>query len=200
MKTWWLILCIVYSALFTSCKDENNPARRITELNTADTFLFEFPNRRGVFDSSFYKNNLLTQKSLGLQMLEKGFDSIQIRLWYGGAMVGQRLVILTNKNKKWNAEISKIITEVRPGFEDTLNVDFWDQYYLERTIEYKTPKSGWNNFIKKLFNLHILSLPDQENIEDFKEESIMDGVGVTVEIATKKVYRLYNLSNPDINK
>ena len=174
-----------------------SPAKQIRELNQSDTFYFELPKREGKFDSSLYQNIQKYTKELSLTSLERGFDSIQIRVSYGGPMTGERLVILTNKENKWSAEISKIITEVNPGFEDSINVDSWEKYSLIRTIDYKTPKSGWDKFIKNLFNLNILSLPDEENIANFKKESPTDGVGVFVEVSTKKAYRGYGYSDPD---
>lgn len=201
MKILFLISAIGSSILFNSCKQENHPAKEVAQLNTSDTFYFEFPKRRGVFDSSFYHNNLLFEKALGLQSIEKGFDSIQIRLVYGGAMVGERLVVLINRDNKWRAEISKIITDYNPNFkgdeEDRANADFWDAYSLTRTIEHKTPKSGWDKFIKKLFKHDILTLPDIQTFADYSPGLVTDGVGVTVAIATNNVYRLYTYQDTE---
>jgi hypothetical protein len=201
MKILLLISLIGYSALFTSCKDENNPARRITELNTADTFLFEFPKRDRIGDSFWYMRKASFEKSLGLQSLEKGFDSIQIRLWYEDFSTGRRLIILSNSNKGWKAEVSTINTDDNPNFKgdeiNRANPDFLEEYIVTRTIESKMPKSGWDKFIKKLFNLNILTLPDEGKVTAIDQGSGTDGWSITVEIATKKVYRYYNYSNPD---
>ena len=44
-----------------------------------------------------------------------------------------------------------------------------------------------------------MTLPNQENIEGFKEDVTADGVGISVQVATKNVYRLYDYSNPDMH-
>lgn len=198
MKKYFLILGLLFQGIFFSCTQQDSPALQVRQLNTSDTFLFEFPQRHGKLDSAFFTDMRLIEKNLGFTPLEKGFDSIQIRLHYGGPMVGDRFVVLTNNGQEWHAEISKINTNVREGYEDSVNVGFWTQYYLTRTIEHTSPKSGWNNFIKKLFKLGVLVLPDQDKIEGFKERFVFDGVGVSVEVATKNVYRLYGYVDPDL--
>lgn len=196
-----LILLIVYSVLFTSCKEGNNPARRIAELNTADTFLFEFPKRDRIGDSFWYMRKESFEKSLGLHSLEKGFDSIQIRLWYEDFSIGERLIILSNSNKGWKAEVSTISIDDNPNFKgdeiERANADFLIKYIVTRTIESKMPKSGWDKFIRKLFNLNILTLPDEGKVTAIDQGGGTDGWSITVEIATKKVYRYYGYSNPD---
>src|SRR5687768_11175784 len=112
MKTPYSILLIF---LLFSCTEKKSPAEQIRGLNTSDIFLFESPNHLFIPDHYINRTRQF-EKHLGLQSLENGFDSIQIRLHYGGPMSGDRLVILTNKDDKWTAEISKIITEVNPKF------------------------------------------------------------------------------------
>jgi len=189
-----------------SCKQINDDAatpneyaaKFIRQLNTSDTFLFVVPKRTRETDSTFFFRGMRSiEKYFGLTPIDKGFDSIHIRIRYGGAMVGDRLVMFSHNGKEWSAEISKITTKEKKEYEDSENVDFQKKYYLTRTIDYKTPKSGWNNFITKLFKLGILSLPNQEDIEGFEEQSANDGVGVSIEVATKNLYRLYGYKDPD---
>src|SRR5687767_2193085 len=150
MKSLVSILLIVF--LF-SCKEKQKPAEQIRQLNKSDTFYFEFPKINGVVDSYHYKKWYGIQNEYELTFIEKGFDSIQIRLLYGGPMVGGRLVILTNKDNSWSAEVSKLIAELDSLFKGSWNGSYSEKYILTRTIDYKTPKSGWKKFIKKLFDL-----------------------------------------------
>lgn len=173
----------------------------VAQLNQSDIFIFDFPKRNGVFDSiEFYRKNRF-DKQLGLQPLDKGFDSIQIRLWYGGSFTGERLIVLSNSNKSWKAEVSKLTTEYNPNFKgdetERANVDFLEGYLVTRKTEKKVPKSGWDKFIRKLFNLNILTLPDEGKVTGIHPGSVTDGWGVIVEIATKKIYRYYGYNNPD---
>ena len=197
MKIFLPILVIGFAIIFSSCQQKNSPAKQISRLNQSDTFYYEFPKRNGKFDSLLHKRQQRFEKEVGLVSLENGFDSIQIRIFYGGSFNGERLVILTNSNKKWSAEISKFIDKINPGFEDSVNADYSKRYSLSRETENKIPKSGWDKFIKIFFKFSILSLPDEESINSFLEESPTDGVGVFIEVATKNAYRAYKLGHPD---
>jgi len=173
----------------------------VAQLNQSDSFVFDFPKRNGVIDSFQFKSKTRFQKHVGIQPLDKGFDSIQIRLWYGGSFTGERLVVLSNSNKGWKAEVSKFSTDYNPNFKgdetERAIADFLEGYFITRTTENKVPKSGWDNLISKLFKLNILTLPDESKVAGINPGAVTDGWGVTVEIATKKVYRYYGYGNPD---
>ena len=113
-------------------------------------------------------------------------------------MTGYRLVIIKNADNKWNALVSKDIHDLKPGLEDSVKMGYWDRHAERRVFQNKTPRSGWQKFIRKLFNYNILSLRSENNIQGFVMESVSDGVGVDVELATKKVYRSYYFNNPDL--
>jgi hypothetical protein len=198
MKKSFFDLAVIFLFVLISCKEKDKSAQIVAQLNPTDTFLFEFPNRKGVFDSTLYKQINYYDSSLGFESLEKGFDSIQIRLWYGGSFTGERIVILSNKNNKWASEISKISYSTNPEYKRKSFDNYWEQSIPLRNIEYRTPKSGWNKFISQLLKLNILTLPQENNIKDFQKISTTDGDGVSVEVALKNVYRYYSYSNPDM--
>jgi hypothetical protein len=197
MKKSIFALAVIFLFVLISCKEKDRPTQMVAQLNPTDTFLFEFPKRNGVVDSSFHNEYLLFQKSVGLQYLEKGFDSIQIRLWYGGSFTGHRIVILSNKNGKWIAELSKVTYTINPNYKRKSSDNYWEEYIPSRNIEYKTPKSGWEKFIKELFRLNILTLPNEDDIKGFKRADYTDGSGILGEIATKNVYRAYSYGEMD---
>ena len=197
MKKYLFFLGISYLIILISCKEKDRSAQIVAELNPTDTFLFEFPYRKGAFDSALYKQMNYYDSALGLISLEKGFDSIQIRLWYGGSFTGQRIVVLSNQNNNWTAEISSIRDTINPNYRYSFE-NYWEQYLPTRKVEYRKPQSGWNKFISDLLKLNILTLPDQNNIKDFDEFSVTDGDGISIEIALKNVYRFYGYSNPDM--
>jgi hypothetical protein len=194
------LLFLLVSFLLLSCKNKDdssapNPyaAKILTQLNRSDSFLYYSPGSKNKWvDSALKQGKKDDERYLKLQSLEKGFDSIQIRIRYGCVMGYSRLIILSNSNNKWKAEISK------------LNYH-WDSSEkridtVTRSIHLMSPKSGWVKFINELFDLKILTLPDEDEIPNFERNDPNDGCGATIEIATKNTYRYYLYDNPDVYK
>ncbi len=200
MKTFIAILIVVLLLSLHSCKEKDRSAERVAQLNPTDKFLIDIPIYKGKVASYFWLSKKYYDSSLRLQYLGEGFDSIQIRIWYGSTFTEERLVSLINKDKKWSAEISKVSSYANPTYKGKsfpLQLSY-KQYIPTRTIEYKNPKSGWDNLIEKLFRLDLLILADEQKVAGMNTGDVADGWGVTVEIATKKTYRLFRYSNPDI--
>ncbi len=133
--------------------------------------------------------------------MTNGFDSIQIRIWWGCALEGsERFIILRLASGKWQGESidreyhysDRFIYKVGKCWVDCVDS-------VSRKVNNITPKSGWQNFITKLFELNVLSLPQFERIQtpDDRRLEFMDGCGVTVQIATIKIDRIYTYQNPD---
>jgi len=75
----------------------------------------------------------------------------------------------------------------------------WDgnsETITSKSIEDKSPTSGWENFSKKLLGLQIITLPDSNDIPGY--ESGNDGNTYSVEIATPNQYRFYNYWTPSL--
>lgn len=166
-----------------SHNEASNNAKIIQQLNSGRKFKIEMPERSRI---DYLRRE---EKALGLDSLNNGFDSVQIRFWYGCALGDEKLLVFSNKNGEWVGELSHkeyLLSKTSQRYDSII-----------RTIDYVSPLSGWERFLGKLFSLHLLTLPDIESIEGFKEESIADGCGVSVEIATKNFYRIYDYHNPD---
>lgn len=137
----------------------------------------------------FYQ--LISQKSkqLKLDKLEKGFDSLQIRIWYDSALSNRdKLVIFKLKDFKWK------------GFYYSLNVE-WNAYKLTNKVKKSHkieihPKSGWKIFISKILENKIESLPNMKDINGLVDRW-SDGKTYSIEIATKSKYRFYNYHLPE---
>ncbi|MBI5857226.1 MAG: hypothetical protein HZB42_06215 [Sphingobacteriales bacterium] len=189
LKAW--LSCIIFPIFIFGCKQTKNADQYIRELNTSDTFRYEFTvNGKGEFDSLeyFYKKEF--ENFLKLPSLEKGFDSIQIRISYGCAMGSNMLVTLWNQQNIWNAEVRRI-------GDNYTDKNLQIHPVLQR-IECKIPRSGWRVFLNKLFKLKVLSLEDNGRIPGFNYYVPADGCIMAVEIATKNVYRFYSYENPDM--
>jgi hypothetical protein len=184
-----LILC---SCKSDSKADAPNPAaaKLVADLNLSDTFRYDFVvNDEGKFDSVIYNYIRRDEGYLEISRMDKGYDSLQIRIHYGCALGGERLVILSHQGGRWTAEIVETKMYFREGGRAPDSV--------AKKILSREPKSGWVNLIDKLFELKILSLEDNQQIHGFGYAHPTDGCGVGIEIATKKIYRFYNYDNPD---
>ncbi len=175
---------------FFSCKGQAQSSNSsIVFADTTKPFKKEIPTYKNGRVNIFYELAKTKQKQLGLDSLEKGFDNLQIRVWYDFALVRERiLVIITNKDTVWTATIYY------------LNVD-WDgktETILSKRIKQVTPKSGWAAFSKKILDLQIITLPNQDDVKDYGRG--FDGRTYNVEVATKNQYRFYCYWEPQANQ
>jgi hypothetical protein len=190
LKHAYPLIIFITSTIFSFCRsktDASQPdfcaAKFISELNPTDTFLFDLPKN----DTSILRLKRKNDRLLNLPSIENGFDSIQIKIYFGCALGVDFLVTLSNSNRKWTAELSK------PEYDNSSGGEI---RRASRKIIYADPKSGWKSLIRELFELKILTLPDDDDIPNLEKQYPSDGCGVAVEIATKKVYRIYNYENP----
>lgn len=72
--------------------------------------------------------------------------------------------------------------------------DLGDSVFIVKQI---IPKCGWNKFYDSLHYFKLRTLPTQSLINNFKYQDILDGDGVSFEIASKNSYRWIQYDNPD---
>jgi hypothetical protein len=190
-KHTFLLIILIVSAVFSFCNsktDASEPdgyaAKFVSELNSTDTFLFDLSMK----DTSLLRLKRKKESELSLPSLENGFDSVQLRIGFGCALGMDFLIILSNSNQKWTAELSRLDYEL----------DSAENISVSRKIIKDNPKSGWKKLIRQLFELKILTLPDDDDIPHLEKQYPADGCGVATEVATKKFYRVYNYHNPNL--
>lgn len=128
------------------------------------------------------------QMRVGLDSLEKGYDSLQIRIWGGHSQALQFFLVKISRTKKeWHGELITLNYMIDP---ESPTFRYRDK--LSRTV---TPRSGWEAFEKKLFDLQITSLPDMSQLG---YEGGEDGTSYMVELATSKYYRFYSYWSPEV--
>ena len=182
-KTQFLVVTILFCIFFVinSCTHREKSVI-LKESDKQEVTKIIPPNKYG---GNYFPYKLVqkTIKSTKLNLLDKGYDSIFIRLWYVYRFNFQ-VIDLKKSNGKWSAEIHYI---------ELGNVN--DKLEVIKTNSINiTPKSDWNIFIGKLFSLNILTLPDDSELPDYGFGT--DGAFVTVEIATRSKYRIYSYSEP----
>jgi hypothetical protein len=172
-------LILIPSILFLMyCHGQNRPPREKSTvwIDAVTGFRKEIPayaDSTVVYSYIFRKKD---EKRLGLDKLESGFDSLQIRIWHGhGLLIPTYLHVIKRSGGKWEAFQYQIGD---PDGSPTV------------TVTPLTPKSGWDNFIEKLSDLKITTLPNMTDIPGLID-NWADGTYCDIEMATTKTYRFY---------
>src|SRR5690606_10321031 len=142
-----LILGLVVGVIL-SCQDTG--VDTYIELPSEDTvkiFKKEVPiYQNGLLrgDTSISFEEIRKQAAdLGLEVIENGYDKLQIRVWLGHSMaVKTHLVILRLKSDKWSAELFDISQKEVEGDNGEYVIA---GKHLRKSV---IPKSGWTNFLK----------------------------------------------------
>lgn len=175
---------ITVSFLLVACKDY-----RSVLIFDSNAIKKDIPVNKKGKEIYAYTSTSKMASQLNLDSLELGFDSIQIRIWYGFSKSdSSQIFIIKNQNNKWSAEsiILKYLwndTMYESSISDTIT-----------KINYHTV--NWSKFLKELFDLKITDLPDMDKIEGYKDIDGIDGNDCVVEIATQKKYRFYGYWYP----
>ncbi len=172
------ILYLVF--IFVSCNSVND--NKIQNLDS-NAISRDIPlDKRGKPKSIYNKKNEIESK-VGLKTMETGFDTMQIRIWYGVALSDSlQLLVLEDDKVKWTGRFYQIKYQYSNSRDSIVS--------CSKSIHLITPKSGWTYAKQKLLSLGILTLPDSGEIPDYS--ICNDGSGVTIEVATKNKYRIYN--------
>jgi hypothetical protein len=189
MKIGFITIAMFFIIVYASCNRATNSANdkqiKIAS-NIVDTIIKDIPDDKK--RDYFMKIKRSIQENAELTSLEDGFDSLQIRIWYGYTSHFEHLVVLKNEQGKWDAILYSMHY-------------IYSNRSLKEIIKYQKrvePKSGWENLLNKLNTLKILSLPDMSTLEGYGID--MDSKGITVEIADKKMYRIYSYAFPEFHK
>ncbi len=172
-----------------SCKPKSNLKllKELPPLNKIDTIIKEIPfNSRGEYVKKFNRIAEST-KTLKLQPLFKGFDSIYIRLWYEYSFEDKMQIVELLKTD--SGYLGKYY------FIENFNSDSTN---AKITTINKSPKSTWENVFQKLSSFNIEKLPSWTDVKNYNPP--MDGSSVTVEVATKVKYKFYQYLAPKNNR
>jgi len=155
-----------------------------------DSSIIDIPkNKQGNY-RLMYRMCKQDEKLLGLDSLQIGFDSMQIRIWFEpGMFYKKQMIILKNSHGSWEGQL--ISWTLDYGNENSPK-----HTIIDKKIENIYPKSGWDKYITELIRLNIITLPDDSNIKGV--ESGGGDLRITsIEIATKTMYRFYTYTEPD---
>jgi hypothetical protein len=167
------IHCLFVFLMTISCNNEN-----------VNTFKQSIPNNR-----PFYLFMQSTSDSLGLNRIDKGFDSIEIRIsfTYSNSLAGKMVVIRNLDSKKWTS----LIYTYTPLLNDSGNKI--TRYHKSKIL--LRPKNGYNKIIADLKKSNFFSLPGEDTDKSYLNESHHPNL-MTVEFATKDEYKFYKYPIP----
>ncbi len=154
-------------------------------MDTTKTFTKDIPTNKNGDVDLFYLFLKAREKQLGLQILENGFDDLQIRVWYHFSLFWQgKLVVITNKDTNWTATVYNY----RNRETETV---------ILKHAKQVVPKSTWDKFSKQLLSYNVLTLPNDFDIPDCNLDCVgNDGTSYLVEVATNDQYRFYHYREP----
>ncbi len=132
----------------------------------------------------------LIEKGIGIATIQNGVNGLQFRIWGSEKRLinTSRLVVFDSVNNKWSGRMCMVEFVPRTGPEVKIANHYW------RSLS--QPKSGWNGFIKKMYALGILNLPEMKEVPGYNESLNTDEYGYTFEIAQNKIYRNYTYLSP----
>jgi hypothetical protein len=183
-------ILLFYCIILLSCnsKEDSSTINSPQEQKTMK-FIKEIPVYKDGQEDLFYKLKKQKKKHLKLDNIEDGYDSLQIRIWYDYALLeNQDLVVIKCSNGKWEGIYDEMIVK-------------WDATYVTDSvisdkIKPYTPKIGWDNFIRELMKLKIITLPNIDYIPGLIDDWD-DGVTYIIEVASKTQYRFYSYHLPE---
>ena len=174
-----LILILFYSV-----------SSRGQETSTSDT---SNDRNGGIFS---YTNNL--RKQLNLTDLTKGFDGIDIRIWYIVGPGYNEIYDLRKVRNKWKAYHRAIyFTDTTIEKEETRQTEYLIKHNVKKNEEQNISfKSNPDSFFYNLKNLGIDTLNFRENYD--LEDMELDGRIFCFEVGEQNKYNYYDVVNISI--
>jgi len=181
-KISFLISLILLFLLVNSC---NNPDKQVNSTNekTNQDFIKIIPKPRNGLINPFYERAKEYSIKAGLNIIEDGFDSIFIRIWYPNIDT-IRVLDFKKKYSIWAGELNVIVYDQRGDSTRIINK-------ISGRI---FPKSGLPFFIDSIISKGITTLPDSWDLPVYSLST--HSYFLYVEIATTTKYRIYTYGIP----
>lgn len=185
------MFCVCIMVFFTGCihiKAQTNDFNRVVDSLKRDTFYIDAPKtRRGGVGAEFLSGRRL-EKFYNLESIDRGYDSVNIRIWLGYDRYSTELINIINRGGVWLATITNYLNK-KTSIQDTV-------FALEKSSKIKLPRDNWDSFIRKLTLLNLLTLPSDESIKNY-DQTTGESKRVLVEISTKFFYKIYSYTEPN---
>jgi hypothetical protein len=157
----------------------------IIRKEKCDTVIKDIPVDSNGQPKMFFLLKRIIERKIDLPTLENGFDSLQIRIWYGQAFSDSlQLIVFKHSKARWSAQLYNMFYHYDKTRDSIVSID--------KNVKAIIPQRAWKYFMMRINRLKITSLPDASQIPDYGE--CQDGYGVTIEVASVSKYKIYNYS------
>jgi hypothetical protein len=132
-----------------------------------------------------------TADSLGLDDLENGYDSLQIRIWFTYRSDSEQVLIIKRNNGHWYGSFCLASYSLTP-MGDSIS---------RYTIHFFKPilRQDWSDILDTLLKFNIMTLQDEEEVigmDGIISKSKTGNGSVIIEIADRHKYKLYFYAAP----
>jgi hypothetical protein len=182
-----LFISVIYSCGYKKNYVEDFNNKRPPEMD----FFRDVPNNKSGKPIIFSRFKNQYEKKFNLYSLDNGFDSIEIRIWCNLIVRPpgkQNLIIFKNSKRIWTGSIIQYEGIYNPN--DHFSIDSFKSFHV-RNMRFQ---NDFSSFINCIFSYDLLSLPDYNMLTGYPS-STSPGI-VNIEIATKKLYRVYSYEEP----
>jgi hypothetical protein len=144
----------------------------------------------------FYGPVINAGNELGLNPLNKGVDSFELRVWSGRMTLPENLFSIKFENGNWIATSTELWLKRDANGKDTGATWFKAHKYIGDSCKsYHFPYRDYANFIDSVILLNLKDLPRQT-----KENFLDHPTFYTIEIATKNFYKFVSYDTPYIHE
>ncbi|CAN5767382.1 hypothetical protein BH11BAC3_BH11BAC3_04640 [soil metagenome] len=175
--TYFLLLLFLFAI---SC---NEPG--LLSQSGKKAFIKDIPIYKNGKPGIFYDLAKGFSEKLNISNIEKGDDSLRVRIWYDFSLIGNKKMIdIVFTKAACIANLYEWIGYMT--FDSKKEITVTDIKKLQLA-----PKTDCNNILDNIKRLKILELPTMDSIPDLRD-SWADGHTVSFEIGTKEQYRFYS--------
>ena len=176
------VLIIIFAFLLSACSNNNSENNPYFLGSDSSKFLKEVDS-----NNSYYKNIKKWEQELQLASIENGSKGFEMRLWYyPELLLRKKLFVVTYSGSNWSAKEYVVTVDLEGKIKKKPDL------YIELT-----PRSGWNVFKTKLYELRIMQLPNYSYLQG--DILLDDGITYIVEVANQNAIRFSWFSNPQQN-
>lgn len=183
MINYFKVICLL--VILFACGNQNNDD--VSWENNTNQFKRKIPNH---FSNEDFKRLSNFCNKSEIEQLTNGYNGLQIRLFVSYRNSDSvRLYTILKQERSVKVIVNEMLIHynANSGFIDT----------IMKKNSYPIPKSGYENFIKRLDNSDIYDLPDYSDINGYNIPT--DAKNAFIEIATKKTYKICLYPALDIN-
>lgn len=148
----------------------------------------------------FYDEAINLCEELNFARLDKGVDSISIRIWISGMVIPLDVISIHYSNNNWFASKTYYWTSFpqpgEKGYKGGITSEGLTQMVLDSLQTFRVkPKIPFSDIIDSVQYFNILGIPSQEEIPNFRD-TVADGFNYVIEIATKDYYKIISYHCP----